>query len=79
MIDITKDPDFDGIYNEDMNEDPTYNPNSPEEKAVFMKYAEYILLKMTFSTTQVQQCENVFIFMHCIIEIDIIEIVKIIN
>lgn len=62
MIDITKDPDFDGIYDEDMNEDPTYNPNSPEEKAVFMKYAEYILLKMTFSTTQVQQCENVFIF-----------------
>lgn len=45
-----------------MNDDPTYNPNSPEEKAVFMKYAEYILLKMTFSTTQVQQCENVFIF-----------------
>ena len=45
-----------------MNEDPTYNPNSPEEKAVFMKYAENILLKMTFSTTQVQQCENVFIF-----------------
>lgn len=62
MIDITKDPDFDGIYDEDMNEDPTYNPNSPEEKAVFMKYAENILLKMTFSTTQVQQCENVFIF-----------------
>ncbi|KAI4575150.1 hypothetical protein MJG53_003080 [Ovis ammon polii x Ovis aries] len=62
LIDITKDPDFDGIYDEDMNDDPTYNPNSPEEKAVFMKYAEYILLKMTFSTTQVQQCENVFIF-----------------
>ncbi|XP_020751914.2 ankyrin and armadillo repeat-containing protein isoform X4 [Odocoileus virginianus] len=62
LIDITKDPDFDGIYDEDMNEDPTYNPNSPEEKAVFMKYAENILLKMTFSTTQVQQCENVFIF-----------------
>ncbi|KAF4026302.1 hypothetical protein G4228_018635 [Cervus hanglu yarkandensis] len=62
LIDITKDPDFDGIYDEDMNEDPTYDPNSPEEKAVFMKYAENILLKMTFSTTQVQQCENVFIF-----------------
>nr|XP_058911245.1 ankyrin and armadillo repeat-containing protein isoform X10 [Kogia breviceps] len=62
LIDITKDPDFDGIYDEDMNEDPTYNPNSPEEKAVFMKYAENILLKLTFSTTQVQQCENVFIF-----------------
>lgn len=45
-----------------MNEDPTYNPNSPEETAVFMKYAENILLKLTFSTLQVQQCENVFVF-----------------
>ncbi|XP_008591650.1 PREDICTED: ankyrin and armadillo repeat-containing protein [Galeopterus variegatus] len=62
LIDITKDPDFDGIYDEDMNEDPTYEPNSPEEKAVFMKYAENIMLKLTFSTTQVQQYENVFIF-----------------
>ncbi|KAM5155927.1 ankyrin and armadillo repeat-containing protein isoform 1-T1 [Callospermophilus lateralis] len=62
VTDITKDPDFDGIYDEDLNEDPTYDPNSPEEKAVFMKYAEYIMLKLTFSTTQVQQYENVFIF-----------------
>ncbi|XP_060033568.1 ankyrin and armadillo repeat-containing protein isoform X2 [Erinaceus europaeus] len=62
MIDITKDPDFKGIYDEDMNEDPTYSPNSPEEKAIFMKYAENIMLKLTFSTTQVQQHENVFIF-----------------
>ncbi|XP_016003278.2 ankyrin and armadillo repeat-containing protein [Rousettus aegyptiacus] len=62
LIDITKDPDFSGIYDEDMNEDPTYNPNWPEEKAIFMKYAENIMLKLTFSTTQVQQCENVFIF-----------------
>uniref|UniRef100_A0A8C2VUH3 Ankyrin and armadillo repeat containing n=1 Tax=Chinchilla lanigera TaxID=34839 RepID=A0A8C2VUH3_CHILA len=62
LVDITQDPDFSGIYDEDLNEDPTYYPNSPEEKAVFMKYAENILLKLTFSTTQVQQCENVFIF-----------------
>uniref|UniRef100_A0A8C5ULI0 Ankyrin and armadillo repeat containing n=1 Tax=Microcebus murinus TaxID=30608 RepID=A0A8C5ULI0_MICMU len=62
LIDITKDPDFNGIYDEDMNEDPTYDPNSPEEKDVFMKYAENIMLKMTFSTTQIQQYENVFIF-----------------
>ncbi|XP_072817388.1 ankyrin and armadillo repeat-containing protein isoform X6 [Vicugna pacos] len=62
LIDITKDPDFNGIYDEDMNEDPTYNPNSPEEIATFMKYAENIMLKLTFSTTQVQQYENVFIF-----------------
>ncbi|XP_048201059.1 ankyrin and armadillo repeat-containing protein [Perognathus longimembris pacificus] len=62
LVDITKDPDFSGIYDEDMNEDPTYDPNSPDEKAVFMKYAENIMLKMTFSATQVQQYENVFIF-----------------
>ncbi|XP_010635143.1 ankyrin and armadillo repeat-containing protein isoform X3 [Fukomys damarensis] len=62
LVDITQDPDFNGIYDEDMNENPTYNPNSPEEKAVFMKYAENILLKLTFSTIQLQQCENVFIF-----------------
>ncbi|XP_075385874.1 ankyrin and armadillo repeat-containing protein [Tenrec ecaudatus] len=62
MIDITKDPDFEGIYDDDMNEDPTYEPNSPEEKALFMKYAEHILLKLTFSTLQVQQYKNVFIF-----------------
>lgn len=62
LVDITNDPDFDGIYDEDMNEDPTYDPNSPEEKAVFMKYAENIMLKLTFSTTQVQQHENIFIF-----------------
>uniref|UniRef100_A0A8C8YVN0 Ankyrin and armadillo repeat containing n=1 Tax=Prolemur simus TaxID=1328070 RepID=A0A8C8YVN0_PROSS len=62
LIDITKDPDFNGIYDEDMNEDPTYDPNSPEEKEVFMKYAANIMLKLTFSTTQIQQHENVFIF-----------------
>ncbi|CAK6448076.1 unnamed protein product [Pipistrellus nathusii] len=62
MIDITNDPDFSGIYDEDMNDDPTYTPNSPEETAVFMKYAEHALLKLTFSTLQVQQCENVFVF-----------------
>ncbi|XP_006879000.1 PREDICTED: ankyrin and armadillo repeat-containing protein [Elephantulus edwardii] len=62
LIDITKDPDFEGIYDEVINGDPTYDPNSPEEKSTFMKYSENTLLKLTFSTTQVQQCENVFIF-----------------
>nr|BAC26765.1 unnamed protein product [Mus musculus] len=62
LVDITNDPDFNGIYDEDMNEDPTYEPNSPEEKAVFMKYAESIMMKLTFSTVQIQQHENIFIF-----------------
>ncbi|XP_034353178.1 ankyrin and armadillo repeat-containing protein isoform X2 [Arvicanthis niloticus] len=62
LVDITSDPDFEGIYDEDMNEDPTYEPNSPEEKAVFMKYAESMMMKLTFSTTHIQQHENIFIF-----------------
>lgn len=62
LIDITKDPDFEGIYDSDLNDDPTYFPNSPEEKAVFMKYAENIILKMTLTTTKIQQHENIFIF-----------------
>ncbi|KAM5279578.1 ankyrin and armadillo repeat-containing protein [Ctenodactylus gundi] len=62
LFDITQDPDFSGMYDETVNQDPTYDPNSPEEKAVFMQYAENILLKLTFSTTQIQQYENVFIF-----------------
>ncbi|XP_038940485.1 ankyrin and armadillo repeat-containing protein isoform X1 [Rattus norvegicus] len=62
LVDITNDPDFEGIYDEDMNEDPTYEPNSPEEKAMFMKYAEGMMMKLTFSTTHIQQHENIFIF-----------------
>uniref|UniRef100_G3WG25 Ankyrin and armadillo repeat containing n=1 Tax=Sarcophilus harrisii TaxID=9305 RepID=G3WG25_SARHA len=62
LVDLTTDPDYDGIYDEDMNEDPTYDPNSPEEKSVFMKYVENIKLKLTFSNTLVQQYENVFLF-----------------
>ncbi|XP_020849208.2 ankyrin and armadillo repeat-containing protein [Phascolarctos cinereus] len=56
------DPDYDGIYDEDMNEDPTYDPNSLEEKTVFMKYVENINLMLTFSNTLVQQYDNVFLF-----------------
>ncbi|XP_068920648.1 ankyrin and armadillo repeat-containing protein [Petaurus breviceps papuanus] len=62
LLDLTKDPDYDGIYDEDMNEDPTYDPNSPEETSIFMKYAENIKLKLSFSNTLVQQYENVFLF-----------------
>ncbi|GAB1284957.1 Ankar protein [Apodemus speciosus] len=58
LVDITNDPDFDGIYDEDMNEDPTYEPNSPEEKAVFMKYAESMMMKLTFSTTHIQHLKK---------------------
>ncbi|XP_033006819.1 ankyrin and armadillo repeat-containing protein [Lacerta agilis] len=62
LMDISKEPDFLGIYEENLNEDPTYDPNSPEEKAFFMQFADDIFLKLTFATTEVQQYENVFKF-----------------
>ncbi|XP_061468883.1 ankyrin and armadillo repeat-containing protein [Rhineura floridana] len=62
LVDISKEPDFRGIYDENMNEDPTYDPNSTEEKTFFMQFVDYILLKLTFATTEIQQYENVFKF-----------------
>lgn len=62
LYDISKEADFVGIYDENMNEDPTYDPNSKDEKALFMQFVEYILLKLTFTTTEVQQYENLFRF-----------------
>uniref|UniRef100_A0A8D0KME5 Ankyrin and armadillo repeat containing n=1 Tax=Salvator merianae TaxID=96440 RepID=A0A8D0KME5_SALMN len=62
LIDISKEPEFRGIYDEDMNEDPTYDPNSIEEKTFFMQFADYMLLKLIFTTTEVQQYDNVFKF-----------------
>uniref|UniRef100_A0A8D0HEW0 Ankyrin and armadillo repeat containing n=1 Tax=Sphenodon punctatus TaxID=8508 RepID=A0A8D0HEW0_SPHPU len=62
LADLSKEPDFEGIYDENMNEDPTYDPNSMEEKSLFMHYADNMLLKLTFGTTQLQQHENVFKF-----------------
>ncbi|XP_062819682.1 ankyrin and armadillo repeat-containing protein isoform X3 [Anolis carolinensis] len=62
LVDISKEPDFRGIYDENMNEDPTYDPNSAEEKKIFMQFVEYMLLKLTFGTTEIQQHENLFLF-----------------
>uniref|UniRef100_A0A4X2LDY1 Ankyrin and armadillo repeat containing n=1 Tax=Vombatus ursinus TaxID=29139 RepID=A0A4X2LDY1_VOMUR len=62
LVDLTTDPDYDGIYDEDMNEDPTYDPNSLEEKNIFMKYVENINIMLTVSSTLVQQYDNVFLF-----------------
>uniref|UniRef100_A0A674IDF7 Ankyrin and armadillo repeat containing n=1 Tax=Terrapene triunguis TaxID=2587831 RepID=A0A674IDF7_9SAUR len=59
LVDLSNEPDFEGIYDENMNEDPTYDPNSAQEKHLFMQYADNILLKLTFGTIQVQQHENV--------------------
>uniref|UniRef100_A0A8C8RZJ2 Ankyrin and armadillo repeat containing n=1 Tax=Pelusios castaneus TaxID=367368 RepID=A0A8C8RZJ2_9SAUR len=59
LVDLSSEPEFEGIYDENMNEDPTYDPNSAQEKNLFMQYADNILLKLTFGTIQVQQYENV--------------------
>ncbi|KAL8183744.1 UNVERIFIED_CONTAM: hypothetical protein K2H54_050551 [Gekko kuhli] len=62
LIDISRDPDFRGIYDENLNEDPTYDPDSAEEKGFFMQFADAILLKLTFATMELQQNDNVFKF-----------------
>ncbi|KGL82784.1 Ankyrin and armadillo repeat-containing protein, partial [Tinamus guttatus] len=62
LTDISTEPDFVGIYDENINEDPTYNPNSAEEKSFFMQYADNIVLKLTFGNAQVEQQENFFRF-----------------
>ncbi|XP_043927926.1 ankyrin and armadillo repeat-containing protein-like [Protopterus annectens] len=62
LTDISEDSDFDGIYSIDLNTDPTYEPNSPEEKRLFMEYSEDILLKLTCYTTQVKQHNNLFMY-----------------
>uniref|UniRef100_A0A8C4Y7U7 Ankyrin and armadillo repeat containing n=1 Tax=Gopherus evgoodei TaxID=1825980 RepID=A0A8C4Y7U7_9SAUR len=59
LVDLSNEPDFEGIYDENMNEDPTYDPNSAQEKNLFMQYADNILFKLTFGTIQVQQHESV--------------------
>ncbi|XP_062434919.1 ankyrin and armadillo repeat-containing protein [Rhea pennata] len=62
LTDVSTEQDFEGIYDENMNEDPTYDPNSTEEKSFFMQYADNIILKVTFGCTQVEQHENFFRF-----------------
>lgn len=62
-MDISDDPCYQGIYNEDKhNPDPTYDPNTAEEQKLFSQYAENILLKITSYLTSVRQHENLFTF-----------------
>ncbi|KAM4626878.1 ankyrin and armadillo repeat-containing protein [Discoglossus pictus] len=62
LIDITSDPVFDGIYSQNCDFDPTYEPNKPEEKSLFMEYVDSMTLKMTCFTVQVEQYENLFLY-----------------
>ncbi|KAM4697814.1 ankyrin and armadillo repeat-containing protein [Rhinophrynus dorsalis] len=62
LIDISSDPDFNGIYSPRFDFDPTYEPNKQEEKSIFMHYADSLTIKMTCFTRQVQQHENLFVY-----------------
>ncbi|XP_069839631.1 ankyrin and armadillo repeat-containing protein isoform X2 [Dendropsophus ebraccatus] len=42
--------------------DPTYEPNEEEEKNLFMRYADNMMITMTCFTLEVQQYENLFVY-----------------
>ncbi|XP_031749764.1 ankyrin and armadillo repeat-containing protein isoform X2 [Xenopus tropicalis] len=62
LTDISSDPDYEDIYSQTPDFDPSYEPNNEEEKNLFMQYADSITIKMTCFITDVQQCENFFIY-----------------
>ncbi|KAJ8253089.1 hypothetical protein GJAV_G00208980 [Gymnothorax javanicus] len=62
LMDISQDPCYQGIYNQNSDADPTYEPNSPEEEKLFSLYIEDILMKLTSFVSSCQQHENLFVF-----------------
>ncbi|KAG7330805.1 hypothetical protein KOW79_004774 [Hemibagrus wyckioides] len=63
LVDISDDPCYQDIYEEDKhNPDPTYEPDSAEERNLFSQYAENILIKITSYLTSVRQHENLCTF-----------------
>ncbi|XP_067844278.1 ankyrin and armadillo repeat-containing protein [Heptranchias perlo] len=62
LIDISTDPDFEGIYNADVYSDPTYEPNSCLEVQLFMQHVNHILLQINPHITCVKQHQNLFIY-----------------
>ncbi|XP_032879356.1 ankyrin and armadillo repeat-containing protein [Amblyraja radiata] len=61
LIDISFDPDFEGIYSEVYN-DPTYDPNDCSEMELFMKYVNNILLQINPYLISVKQHQNMFTY-----------------
>lgn len=61
-MDISEDICYQGIYNEDRDVDPTYDPNSPEEERLFSQTSESVLLKLTSYLSTAQQNRNIFVF-----------------
>ncbi|RXM37286.1 Ankyrin and armadillo repeat-containing protein [Acipenser ruthenus] len=62
LVDISDDPAFHNMYSEDINTDPTYEPNSPEEVKIFMQYCDHFLLQLTSYLTSVKQHNNLFMY-----------------
>lgn len=62
LQDISEEPCYQGIYNMEVNVDPTYDPNSAEEERLFSQHQESILLKLTSYLSSVRQHGNLFVF-----------------
>uniref|UniRef100_A0A6Q2WSM3 Ankyrin and armadillo repeat containing n=1 Tax=Esox lucius TaxID=8010 RepID=A0A6Q2WSM3_ESOLU len=62
LQDISEEPCYQGIYNPDVNMDPTYDPNSLEEERLFTQHQENILLKLTSYLSSTRQHRNLFVF-----------------
>ncbi|KAI1899449.1 hypothetical protein AGOR_G00061910 [Albula goreensis] len=62
LTDISEEPCYQSIYDEDADVDPTYEPNTAEEEKLFSQFSESILLKLTSYLSSCGQHENVFVF-----------------
>ncbi|KAM9484134.1 ankyrin and armadillo repeat-containing protein isoform 3-T3 [Salvelinus alpinus] len=62
LQDISEEPCYQGIYNMEVNVDPTYDPNSAEEERLFSQHQESILLKLTSYLSSARQHSNLFVF-----------------
>ncbi|KAK2904788.1 hypothetical protein Q8A67_006587 [Cirrhinus molitorella] len=62
LTNISDDPSYQDIYKENIEVDPTYEPNSAEEEKLFSEYSENILIKLSAYLTSVRQHQNLFVF-----------------
>ncbi|XP_048050316.1 ankyrin and armadillo repeat-containing protein isoform X2 [Megalobrama amblycephala] len=62
LTDISDDPCYQDIYKENIDVDPTYEPNSADEENLFSQYSENILIKLSAYLTSVRQHQNLFVF-----------------
>ncbi|XP_077072517.1 ankyrin and armadillo repeat-containing protein [Siphateles boraxobius] len=62
FIDTSDDPCYQDIYKENIDVDPTYEPNSADEENLFSQYSENILIKLSAYLTSVRQHQNLLVF-----------------